>query len=185
LTADDLLVDRAKRGDRAALEELLEKHLSMVYRFVTVRLGAQRADVEDVVQETLIGAAGSIHSLRADRDGSVPKWLLAIARHKLADHYRRSSAIPPAGADGGAIAADHQVADVTEIAEAWDRRRRLREALRELTAEQSEVLEMRFILGFDLGEVAAITGRSIGAVKALQHRGLASLEKLLASEVWT
>ena len=157
----------------------------MVYRFVTMRLGAQRADVEDVVQETLIAAAGSIRSLRADRDASTPKWLLGIARHKVADHYRRSAAIPATSADAEVAPADHEVADVTEIADARDRRRKLREALRELTSEQYEVLEMRFILGFDLGEVAAITGRSVGAVKALQHRGLASLEKLLASEVST
>jgi RNA polymerase sigma-70 factor (ECF subfamily) len=176
LTADELLLDRAKRGDQTALEELLEKHLAMVFRFVAMRLDAQRADVEDVVQETLIAAAASIHTLRANRDGSIPKWLLAIARHKVADHYRRSPGIPEAGADG-------EVADVSEIVETRDRRRRLRAALRELTPEQSDVLELRFILDLSLVEVATITGRSIGAVKALQHRGLASLEKLLASEV--
>lgn len=99
MTGDELLVDRAKRGDRSALEKLLEKHLPMVFRFVTMRLGAQRADVEDVVQETLIAAAGSINRVRAERDGSIPKWLLAIARHKVADHYRRSFAIPETSID--------------------------------------------------------------------------------------
>jgi RNA polymerase sigma-70 factor (ECF subfamily) len=182
LTADELLVDRAKRGDRSALEELLEKHLAMVFRFVTMRLGAPRADVEDVVQETLIAAAGSINGLRAERDGAIPKWLLAIARHKVADHYRRSPASTETSIDGEVGSAEHEIADVAEIVSARDRRRRVRQALRGLTPEQSEVVELRFILGFDLAEVAAMTGRSVGAVKALQHRGLASLQKLLATE---
>jgi RNA polymerase sigma-70 factor (ECF subfamily) len=52
--------------------------------------------------------------------------------------------------------------------------------MRGLTSEQEEVLVLRFVLGFEGAQVAAITGRTLGAVKALQHRGLASLEKVLA-----
>jgi RNA polymerase sigma-70 factor (ECF subfamily) len=51
-----------------------------------------------------------------------------------------------------------------------------------LTAEQEEVLVLRFVLGFDGDQTAAITQRTLGAVKALQHRGLASLERLLQRE---
>jgi RNA polymerase sigma-70 factor (ECF subfamily) len=176
MAAPDELVQRAKNGDGQALDALLERHLPMVYRFVSMRLGRGHADVDDVVQETLIAAAGSIKSLRAERDGAVPAWFLTIARHKVADNLRRA---PTPALDLNAIS-DPQ--DVQEIVGDRDRDRRLREAMSNLTAEQEEVLVLRFVLGFDGDQTAAITQRTLGAVKALQHRGLASLERLLQRE---
>lgn len=155
----------------------------MVYKFVAMKMGRDHPDLDDVVQEALISAAGSIGSLRAERDGAMPKWLLTIARHKVADNYRRSltrSQALPDGELAASIAAEGP--DVPEIVAQHDRDRRLRDAMRELTADQEEVLVLRFVLGFDGAEVADITGRTPGAVKALQHRGLASLEKLLVRQ---
>jgi RNA polymerase sigma-70 factor (ECF subfamily) len=176
MAAADDLVERAKNGDGQALDSLLERHLPMVYRFITMRLGRDYADVDDVVQETLIAAASSIMSLRAERDGAVPAWFLTIARHKVADHLRR----PPAHQlDADAV---DSTSDVQQIVSDRDRDRRLREALTRLTSEQEEVLVLRFVLGFDLDQTSGITGRTVGAVKALQHRGLASLEKIIEGE---
>src|ERR1700674_5054094 len=169
----DELVKRAKNGDSQALDALLERHLPMVYRFVSMRLGREHADLDDVVQETLISAARSIGSLRAERDGAVPAWFLTIARHKVADHFRRT----PERAELLDASAETRGPDVGEIVSERERDSRLREAMRQLTAEQEKVLVLRFVLGFDGEQTAAITGRTVGAVKALQHRGLASLEK--------
>ena len=178
MAAADDLVERAKNGDKDALDALLERHLPMVYRFVSMRLGRDHADLDDVVQETLIAAARSVGSLRAERDGAVPAWFLTIARHKVADHFRRSPEVREL-VDTEAVSLDR---DVHEIVAGRDRDRRLREAMRSLTSEQEEVLVLRFVLGFDGEQTAAITGSTVGAVKALQHRGLASLEKLLLSQ---
>lgn len=155
----------------------------MVYRFVSMRMGRHHPDLEDVVQEVLISAASSLPSLRAEHDGAVPKWFLTIARHKVADHQRRALTRPVSSPDGD-VATDTASAqvDVQEIVTRRDRERRLREAMRQLTPEQEEILVMRFILDFGIVQVATITGRTVGAVKALQHRGLASLEKLLAGQ---
>ena len=177
MAAPDELVERAKNGDSQALDALLERHLPMVYRFVSMRLGRDHADVDDVVQETLIGAARSIGSLRS-RDGAVPAWFLTIARHKVADHFRRSPERTEE-LDRQTPTEGHEVqAIVTER----DRTRRLREAMRQLTSDQEEVVTLRFILGFDLEQTASISGRTLGAIKALQHRALASLQKLLLTE---
>jgi RNA polymerase sigma-70 factor (ECF subfamily) len=144
-------------------------------------MGRDHPDLEDVVQEVLISAAGAIGGLRAEHDGSVPKWFLSIANHKVADHRRRSLARPQISLDGE-LPPDTAVAaiDVEEVVARRHQDRRVREAMRGLTSEQEEVLVLRFVLGFEGAQVAAITGRTLGAVKALQHRGLASLEKVLA-----
>jgi RNA polymerase sigma-70 factor (ECF subfamily) len=175
------LVAKAKGGDRVALESLLRSQLPLVYRYVAIKIGRDHPDLEDVVQEVLISAAGSIAGLRAEHDGSVPKWFLSIANHRIADQRRRSLARPQIPLDG-ATPADGAIAavDVEEVVAQRHRDRFVREAMRELTPEQEEVLVLRFVLGFEGAQVAAITGRTLGAVKALQHRGLASLEKLLA-----
>jgi RNA polymerase sigma-70 factor (ECF subfamily) len=54
--------------------------------------------------------------------------------------------------------------------------------LTRLTEEQQEVVLLRFLQGLQISEVATITGRSEGAVKALQFRALRSLQKILADE---
>jgi RNA polymerase sigma-70 factor (ECF subfamily) len=176
MAAADDLVERAKNGDGQALDTLLELHLPMVYRFVTMRLGRDDAAVDDVVQETLIAASTSIKSLRAEREGAAPAWFLTIARHKVADHLRRA---PRHELAAEAVRA---TTDVQQIVSDRDRDRRLREAMTQLTSEQEEVLVLRFVLGFDLEQTSAVTGRTIGAIKALQHRALASLQRLVRGE---
>lgn len=181
----DRMLAKAKAGDRGALNALLERHLTTVYRFVSARIGPD-PDVDDIVQETLIGAAGSIRTLRGDSNAAVAGWLLSIARHKLADHLRgryRSAHQSLDGPVGAELADPGRPPD--ELVAEHDRAERLREALHQLTAEQEEVLVLRFILGFGINEVAEITGRPAGAVKSMQHRALGTLQQRLGPEAVT
>src|SRR3981081_4008169 len=179
----DNLAAKAKAGDRTALNALLERHLNTVYRFVSVKIGADHAELDDVVQETLIGAARSIGGLRGESEAQAAGWLLSIARHKIADHLRSQYSRPHESLDAGvgetladrAQSVDEQVADL-------DRGARLREALRGLTPGQGEILILRFILGFGINETAEITRRPPGAVKSMQHRALASLQQMLGTK---
>jgi RNA polymerase sigma-70 factor (ECF subfamily) len=58
----------------------------------------------------------------------------------------------------------------------------LRRALQRLTEEQQEIVLLRFFQGLQIAEVAAVTGRTEGAVKALQFRALRALGRILAAE---
>lgn len=177
------LVALAKKGDRRAMETVLERFLPTVHRFVAAKLGNSPADVDDVVQETLIGAAASIHRLRGENESALVSWLLGIARFKVADHFRRS-----AGKDTVALTDSSEsgpVASVEDEVLGRARDRELLEALSRLTNAQEEVLMLKFVLGYDNEQVAAITGQTVGAVKALQHRGLASLANLVGEEQGT
>jgi RNA polymerase sigma-70 factor (ECF subfamily) len=178
----DELVARARRGDRGALEALFERSLTPIYRFVALKLGSANPEVEDVVQETFIGAMGSISRLRGDDEAALMRWLMSIARFKVADHLRQRYTSRTEELDEGGPAGLGAQVDVESLVADRIRNERLREALAELTPEQEEVLTLRFILGYDIQQVANITGRTPGAVKALQHRGLGTLERRLASE---
>lgn len=174
---------RAKAGDRRALNALLEAHLATIYRFVSMKMGAGHPELDDIVQETLIGASASIRALRGESNAQVAGWLLSIARHKIADHLRSRYSHPHDSLDGalGAHVAD-SARPVDEQVMATQRGEQLREAMRLLTPEQEEVLTLRFVLGFEIDEVAEITRRPAGAVKSMQHRALASLHQKLGEE---
>lgn len=177
------LAARAKAGDRAAVNALLEHHLTTVYRFVALQVGPEHPDLDDIVQETLLGATRSVSRLRGESDAQVAGWLLSIARHKIADRLRSRYRSPHESLEAGA--ADRLVdpsRPVDEEVAERDRASRLRAALKGLTPEQEEVLVLRFILGFGINEVAEITRRPAGAVKSMQHRALASLQQKLDPE---
>jgi RNA polymerase sigma-70 factor (ECF subfamily) len=177
------LAARARAGNRDAINTLLERHLTTVYKFVAVKVGPEHPELDDIVQETLIGASRSIGGLRGETDAQVAGWLLAIARHKVADHLR--SRYRTAHETLATEAAEKLVdpkRPLDELVADRDQAARLREALKGLTPEQEEVLVLRFILGFGINEVAEITRRPAGAVKSMQHRALASLQQKLGPE---
>ncbi len=177
------LAAQAKAGNRVAVNALLDRHLTTVYKFVAVKVGPDHPELDDIVQETLIGAAGSIGRLRGETDAQVAGWLLSIARNKVADHLRARYRNPHESLQTATAEklVDPQLPVEEQVAE-HDRATRLREALKGLTPEQEEVLILRFILGFGINEVAEITRRPPGAVKSMQHRALATLQQKLGPE---
>ncbi|GLY30478.1 sigma-70 family RNA polymerase sigma factor [Kineosporia sp. NBRC 101731] len=112
-----LLADRvraAQRGDRDVLGELIGEHLVMLYN-VAGRALRGHADVDDVVQNTLISVVENLPSLREPERFS--GWVLAIARREIADHLRRRRVAAERGQvlDEAAPVADPG-SDFTELA---------------------------------------------------------------------
>ena len=178
----DELVAAARGGDRRALEALFERALSRIYRYVAFKLGTNNTDVEDVVQETFIAAMGSISRLRGDDEAALMSWLLSIARFKVADHLRARYSRPTESLDDETRPEVRDSADVEGAVIQSTQDQLLRDAIRELTPEQEEVVTLRFLMGYDIEKVAGIVGRTEGAVKALQHRALATLKRRLDEE---
>lgn len=89
-----ILARRARKGDRQALNRLLERHQERVYRIVRIRMGARlRAALEpsDIVQETFLVAARRIGDFEPRGRDSVVQWLARIAEHQIhdaADRFR-------------------------------------------------------------------------------------------------
>ena len=79
----------AQRGDRAALQQLIADHLTMLYNVAGRALGGH-ADAEDVVQETLLRVVENISSVRDPSRFS--GWLLAIVHRQVAERMRRRQA---------------------------------------------------------------------------------------------
>lgn len=131
-------------------------------------LRAERApDPEDVLGEIFLQVARDVGRFDGD-DGDLRRWVFTIAHNRLVDARRRVAARPDV--DGFAPVPDRAAPDVDDPVDPT-----LVAALAKLTADQREVVVLRFVADLPLDAVAKITGRRVGAVKALQHRALAQL----------
>jgi len=96
LSLDTLvLIERHREGDRRALDELFRRYAERVRRIVAVRMGAflrSRADVEDVVQETLLRAFKSLEGYESREDAKLIDWMARIAENALRNLYSHEHA---------------------------------------------------------------------------------------------
>jgi RNA polymerase sigma-70 factor, ECF subfamily len=161
------LIETAQRDPRqfAALYEL---HFDRVYAYVARRV-ATRADAQDLTAIVFQQALANLGRFEW-RGVPLAAWLYRIAANAIADHHHRTAreqnvlADPEPGREN-----DH----------GSDRRAALYRAVRDLPADQRRVIEMRFAEERSIAEIAAVLGRSEGAVKQLQLRALERLRARL------
>jgi RNA polymerase sigma-70 factor (ECF subfamily) len=168
------LIERARNGDADVLGSLWRAHHPGLLRW----LRAQEPSVaDDLASETWIGVARGLATFEGDESGFAA-WLFTIARRRLADHRRVAVRRPPAvlGVDlQHRPAADDPEATVLSGIGAAE----AAALLTMLTTEQAEVITLRVLAGLDVAQVAEVVGRSPGAVRILQHRGLRRLAEIL------
>lgn len=85
-TNDATLIKAIQAGEEQALNTLYQRYADGLYAFIACRINADQ-DVEDIWQETMLAAFRRLDQFRAE--SRFFTWLCAIARHKIADHYRR------------------------------------------------------------------------------------------------
>jgi RNA polymerase sigma-70 factor, ECF subfamily len=170
------LVELARGGDSEAFGMLYDHYQTSVYRFLYYRVGSV-ALAEDLMSETFFRALRSMSSFRW-QGKDFGAWLMTIARNLTADHYKSGrnrleyTTEDMSAHDSATEGPENAVlASLTNEA--------LLEALGELPTEQQECLVMRFLQGLSIAETAQVLGRSDGAVKQLQLRGVRNLAKLL------
>jgi RNA polymerase sigma-70 factor, ECF subfamily len=168
-----VLVERAQRGDRTALEELYLLHFDRIYSYLHMTVG-NRHDAEDLTTQTFVKM---LEAIRRFQWRSVPfsAWLLRIAHNVAMDHFRASrrwqpeELVPESAHGEESSAEEHALASLGETS--------MLTLIERLSPEQRQVLALKFVFRFSNAEAAAILGKTEGAVKSLQHRALTSLEK--------
>lgn len=147
---------------RRALLALYDMALPVVYGYFVRRCG-ERATAEDLTSETFLAAMDAAR--RSDPPPISVPWLLGVARHKLADHYRRGPhrlTVPVADPPEPADATDDWDAELDRmVAEA---------VLARLTEPHRTVLMLRYMDDRSVGECAELIGRTVHATEALLVR---------------
>lgn len=129
-------------------------------------------DPEDILGEVFLQVARDWHRFGGD-EADLRRWVFAIAHNRLLDARRRQTRRPPTTS----VFPSDLPAPRTE--DGFDPE--LLAALATLTPEQREVVVLRFVGDLSLEDVARITRRRQGAVKAMQHRGLEALARALGA----
>jgi RNA polymerase sigma-70 factor (ECF subfamily) len=167
------LWERAQAGDEAAYAAALQRIAVRLRGYLRRRMQSLPDEVEDLVQETLL----ALHLQRGTHDASLPvsHWVLAIARHKLVDLWRRR----------GRRDALHDPLDELDdrnmpaASDEGPARRDLLKLLDELPEAQRRAIVLTKIDGLSVAEASLRTGASESAIKVQVHRGL----KRLAAKV--
>ncbi len=174
---DRELVAAAQAGDGTAFAQLYERYLDRVYRYVAYRVGA-REEAEDITSQVFLRALESLGSYRW-QGFNFSAWLFRIAHNLLVDRLRRETRRPSAPLEED-LAADGQ--DVEDQAYHNMKLEEVRRALSRITETQRQAIVLRLVVGLSLEETAKVMGKSLGAVKALQHGGLRALRRHLKVE---
>lgn len=166
-----MLMTAGLAGDAAAYRQLLSSSAERLRRYFSRRLGLGCADIEDLVQETLM----AIHQRRDSYNRSLPftSWLHTIARYKLVDHYRRR------GGKTFVPVEDYQdfLADdlVEPVLAAYD----VEALLHGLPEKQRTAIRLTRIEGYSVAEASERSGQSEAAIKVGVHRGIKRLAALV------
>lgn len=156
----------------ASAEEIALDELEMVYAFIFARVG-NRADAEDLTQQVAMKA---IPRLRAEAAAaSIRAYLFATARSVLAGFWARKFGLPEEELHEDLALPAAPSPARSEPNAASERVTRL---LAALPANYRRVLELRFLRGYSLREVAAETGNTVGAIKVMQLRALRAAARL-------
>jgi RNA polymerase sigma-70 factor (ECF subfamily) len=174
------LVELARSGDSEAFGQLYDHYHVSVYRFVYYRVGSTTL-AEDLTSETFFRALRSMGSFRW-QGKDFGAWLMTIARNLTTDHFKAGrTRLEYATEDMSPHDSATEGPETSVLASIANES--LLAALTELPHEQQECLIMRFLQGLSIAETAKVLGRSDGAVKQLQLRGVRNLAKLLPEGV--
>lgn len=172
-------VDRARSGDQQALADLYDWYMPRVYRYAVARLG-NSVEAEDLTEEVFLKVLGAIGDF-SWREVPFSSWLFRIAHNQVATHFRRAAqrggattAIPE-----GMVDWRHDLATTVEERITLEEVRR---ATEQLPDAQRDVIALRFAVGLSIADTAKALGKREGNVKALQHKAVARLQKILIRE---
>jgi RNA polymerase sigma-70 factor, ECF subfamily len=172
-----LLVQQAQQGDQAAFAEIYTRHHGAIYAYLYCRVHDVHT-AEDLAGEVFLRLVEKIDAFTY-RGRPILAWLYTIARNLLID-YRRQQA------KAGTVPLEERLAvgdaSPTAAAERNLSQDCLLRSLQHLTEEQQRVILHKLLEDRSTAEVAALLGKSEGAVKALQHRALAALRRAMLKE---
>lgn len=176
--SEQQLIEKAQNGDQSAFADLYKAHHGAIYRFVATKVSF-RHEAEDLTHEVFLSAWRNVASFKM-KGFPFSSWLYRIARNKVIDHYRvvkQTDDIEKVDKQFIAISEDIDLA-LDQRAAFED----VSDKLKQLPADQQDVLTLRFIEDMEYEEIAEVIKKSPGNVRTIQHRAIAKLKKLLEDD---
>jgi RNA polymerase sigma-70 factor (ECF subfamily) len=186
-TEERRLVERARRGDLDAFDEIVRAYERQVYN-LAYRMTGNYDDANDISSEAFVRVFNAIGRFRGDSAFST--WLYRIVTNAFLDERKRRRAHPTVSledefdVEGSALY--RQVEDTApgpaDRAEEGEARRALHLAIQQLPDFQREIVTMYHVLDMSYEEICEITGTPIGTVKSRLNRARLALRDILAGQ---
>ena len=177
----DGLVTRCREGDLDAFKDLYSAYFDRIYGYVCVIL-RDRHEAEDVTQQVFVKAMQGIGGYEGSPGSSFDAWLFRIARNAVMDVLRRGRRIKvedPATIDDRRARDGESHDAIAELSKLSDSD--VAVFLERLPDAQRDAIVLRFVLGMSAEEVGQAMNRRTEAVRALQSRGLRTLQQRLVA----
>ncbi|WP_157953241.1 RNA polymerase sigma factor [Nocardioides allogilvus] len=169
----------ARNGDEVAFTVLFRAAQPSLLRYLE-SLARDRSLVEEVAGETWVSVVKGLHRFKGDEAGW-RAWVLTIGRARLHDAQRQIYRRPRSTDIDEQALSDLPAHDnVEESVQVLLSTEIVLASVKQLPADQAEIVVLRYIAGLDVARTARIVNKSPGAVRVAAHRGLRSLAELLA-----
>jgi RNA polymerase sigma-70 factor (ECF subfamily) len=167
-----LALDGLQRLDSQAIAAIYDQYFAEVYRYVRYRINDDTT-AEDIASDVFMRLLEAAQK-RQGPQSSLKGWLIATASHAVNDYLRKEYRRPVEALSDSLP--DRSVSVHSEV-DAREQKRVVQSAYAQLTSEQQHVLALRFGQGYSIEETAVHLKKNINAVKALQFRALAALQR--------
>jgi len=172
-------LDGLRKLDSQVISAVYDRYFPDVYRFVLYRLGNETI-AEDIASDVFVRLLEAVKKKNGPQT-NIKSWLLSTASHAIADHLRKIYRRPTE------TLSDTMPDLTSSLTDEIDRRQQadsVRDAYTQLTPDQQNVLALRFGDGYSLEETAAVMQKKVNAVKALQFRALAALQRYIGEVIY-
>jgi len=172
LIDDDRVLDGLRNLDQQAIGAIYDQYFSEIYRYVLYRIGDPTL-AEDIASDVFVRLLEAAQSGRPPQT-NLKGWLIGTASHIVTDHLRKKYRRPE---EEISESMPDRGPSLTAEVDQREQNRAVNDAYDQLTPEQQHVLALRFGQGYSLEETAATMNKNVNAVKALQFRALAALQR--------
>jgi RNA polymerase sigma-70 factor, ECF subfamily len=174
------LIERIRGGERAAFIGFYDRYSPLLFS-VAARVLGDRKEAEDVLQEIML----VIWNKSGDYDpqlGTLSSWAVALTRNKALDRLRARTRRLRLIEEAAIMAEDSDATSypsANEIVHGRERAELLREAMKDLPADQRMAIELAFFTGLSQTDIAARLQQPLGTIKARIRRGMLRLREQL------
>jgi RNA polymerase sigma-70 factor, ECF subfamily len=179
------LIEKLRRGDKEAIKTIFNTNFDKLYSFVFHEVEQNHAITEDIVQETFLSAIKSATKFKGT--SHIYTWLVGIAHHKIADHYRhtkRENKYEKRSPEGLYTELDLAVDKTPEsnIAESTENRILINQALNSLPPDYREILILKYVEDFQVEEISRILNRSPKSIEGILSRSRKAMKEILSKQ---
>lgn len=184
--AEDIaLLARLTERDEQALLELYHKYQRLVYS-LALRILREESEAQELLQEVFLHVWEKAQLFNSER-GTFEAWLLTLTHHRAIDvlrtrRFKQRTAEERVDPDVLAgLATEETTSEQTGLTDTieLDERARVQEAMKEISSEQRDVLELAYYQGYSQSEIAELLGIPLGTVKTRMRQGMIKLGRYL------